>query len=372
MARLSQASMSVADTDKITISMMARVNSLAGATLYDSGSFYYVPLLEFGDFSDNSSYSTSGIWLRIGSDLSSMELNFAVAGRPNSIDYANCMSGNWQQNNSSNWTDAFDWVDGFGSHHVNAGVWNSLTTQGASWLPRSSLAVQDSGVLQVGKWVHIFITFDTSIQSEATGILNTSIISGPTCNCVLSGVDEGPFLPEDTRGHLVPNRTALEAVVDLTGITDLYDIQATADQVSRAWPAAQDTGSPGGSGTPDPHPGGIVQFIVPAFNIATSGMKIGLPGVFFANSIVDLYNVQGWFGQAISPTPTNLSKFVTLLPGGHGQSVKDTDSIKAAKAAFGTQSFAFGGKKSKFFINQGSMGAFSLTGTINDISAPRF
>jgi hypothetical protein len=105
-----------------------------------------------------------------------------------------------------------------------------------------------------------------------------------------------------------------------------------------------------------------------AFSTTFSGQTIGIPGTArdradaTINADVKMADFQLWTDVYIDPTDsTTFSKFVTVS-GGVGKPVSPT----TAAAAFGTQTLLFQGDSNHFYINLGSGGNFTKSGTLSD------
>jgi hypothetical protein len=90
-----------------------------------------------------------------------------------------------------------------------------------------------------------------------------------------------------------------------------------------------------------------------------------------ANPVFEASDLQFWFNKFIDPTiSSNYAKFVTIKNG-----VGTPVDPSTAATAFGTQSILLKGKASdgSFFVNRGTIGAFTKTGTISDFTpAPSY
>jgi len=73
----------------------------------------------------------------------------------------------------------------------------------------------------------------------------------------------------------------------------------------------------------------------------------------------DMADVRVWLNQCIDPTPTNLAKFIAA-----GKPVDPA----TATAAFGAPAVLFSGDASTFATNQGTLGTFTLEGTLTNAS----
>lgn len=97
----------------------------------------------------------------------------------------------------------------------------------------------------------------------------------------------------------------------------------------------------------------------PAFITPWNGLDFYMPDNRSPSRLtLDFADVQMWVGQMIDPT-TNISKFIS-----GGKPVNPS----VAATAFGTQTFLFSGDHTTFPTNQGTGGAFTLTGTLTDAS----
>lgn len=97
-----------------------------------------------------------------------------------------------------------------------------------------------------------------------------------------------------------------------------------------------------------------------AFDISVNGYHLWNPPKSFLNQYY--CNVMVWFDQCIDPTVGNLAKFVD----DDGNPVDPAEAI----AEFGTPAILFTGGADEFVVNQGSGGAFTPSGTIDDAAGP--
>lgn len=376
MGKIFQTSMTVADADKISISMWVRINSasLAAATVYNDpdAPLYYVPLLEFGEYGLDNSYASSGIWAAIPTDLSFIGLKAAVSGRAGSVSYTDCLAGSYDSNANSDWTNAFEYTfqTGSGSEgdpfvtntsNVPAGRFNKHRDYGSSWFPQTYINTNLFDKLDT--WIHIFVAFDTS--TATVPITGGGISTAPSCHFVVNGTNIGPFDPIDTQAGLFPSYTVLTGE-GVTAIGTPYDILAAAINMgfsTGGGAISTDTAhAPAESGaSPNPYPGGVASFTVPSFNIALNGNELGVPGVFFDNSVVQYADVQIWVNQFIDGV-TDIAKFLTVT----GTTGKPTNP-NVSKAAYGNRTFEFVKGKTVFPVNGGTGGSFTKTGTIDDV-----
>jgi len=98
------------------------------------------------------------------------------------------------------------------------------------------------------------------------------------------------------------------------------------------------------------------------FHGSPGGNGIQIPSVTlsgFPSYAMDMADFQIWDGTYIAPTPENLAKFIS-----NGQPVDPA----VAAAAFGQQTILFSGDTTTFGTNQGTGGAFTLTGTLTNAS----
>src|SRR5713101_2215 len=276
-----------ADTSAMTISLWARVPTLAGIPTLGTSPFTYyrIPLIEFGEFDDSNSYVNSGVWLLyataenpFATDPSQYpRLVFSFAGAGLSLDYLNCLHGNWDFNATSRWTRAFDYANPFpppATLHANAGVDHFLTTYGTSWFPNLSNQIADSQAFALGKWFHCMLALDTSIASAVLGDPSSRPFNytAPKSACWVNNFNEDTFGVDgvsnigagDNLAALVPNLSVLQLLAPGSDFSTPIAIRTVAESGSGSFfPQWQDTGAAGDAG----HPGGVATFQIPSFNM---------------------------------------------------------------------------------------------------------
>jgi hypothetical protein len=371
MGRILQ-TMGVGDTQQITIALWAKLDAADVLALPtpDGGGSYLVPLLEFGEYSEDNCYLPSGIWLQIPPDLSGIELIAAFSGRSNSVDYRDCLSDTWQDNANSPWTEEFSATPG--PVNFGPGTYGNYTTQGTSWFVRSSISVSDASALQFGRWFFVFVSYDTSIDTvpEVDTVGPVIYDSAPLASCFLNA-NEQLFETGDTASKILPNFTTLSDLVPGGDFSTPSAIAAEASLLPGTFPWGVTADASGaGAFTPEPFPGGTPTLTVPGFEMMLSGGTVAIPGAFQPNAKISLSDVQVWVGQAIDGA-ANFGKFVTPVLGSYAIGGTPTDTSVAA-AAFGPQTFLFKGGRNNFSINHGTAGPVTKIGTALDTAGPKF
>jgi hypothetical protein len=226
------------------------------------------------------------------------------------------------------------------------------------------------GMIDPGKWFHVLYAVDCGIQCTAdhdTGAL----IDGPLSALMINAVEQWGREFDPSLSLLTPDAAATTAYYTSIGAsypgTNLsYQVGALSQQLfpGGGYGSAGDFTYQDSAEPPNVFSQHFddVDLTVPAFEIAIAGKTVALPGFFNANQRVQYGPVQIWVGQYID-IRASIDRFV-LLSGGRGA----PQPMSVANAAFGRPTFAFNGNKSVFPFNQGTGGAFTQIGTINDFS----
>jgi hypothetical protein len=322
MAILSQASATVANSPKLTISIWVQF----------MGSSSLIPIMEFG----NASYGANDA-------NSDGDLKGCIRYRSR---HFGSVDGPIGPAIEVYLTGVYDSIDIMANYHgssdpIDSNNYEEMATH-SGWTPFTVLAagydnaIDDSLAAKVspGSWFHIFTSADLS---------NTETVGSDNWDATWN---EG-YLLINGENHGTGNWTP-----SLPLGSDLYGkISSTID-------------APGQSQHPAEHHSVVNEnwFDIPPWNIDLNGHEIGLPtkaANASTNPGIRYGDVQICVGQCVVPTPDNLAKFIS---GG-----KPVNPAIAA-AAFGTPTFLFKGNAASFPINRGTGGAFIKTGTVTDFT----
>lgn len=345
---------SVANSSKMTISMWCQIPDISGLTT--------VPLLEFGQRSNDNLNQNSGIYLVYsgavpnyagGGGAPCLYTVFNAVG--NSLDLGANVSGSTTTNTEwkpettispgpppvTNPEGHFHWIIGAGSEffqYIDATV------------PFVNTYVP-AGFADAGKWFHLLIAVDVSADNTTTTSAygDTGVVTGSNkLSIFVNGQDVGfsytgggifdGLNSDQSQSFVYPNATALAGRPPGEWPMRAYEFRNT------------DSSSP-------------VSMTVPGWQIAISSFAFGLPSpssfpLASSHPSVRYADVQIWVNQYISPT-THIASFIDT-----GAPVNPAD----ASAAFGTPDFLFRGNASGFPVNQGTAGSLSQTGTITDVT----
>jgi hypothetical protein len=344
MAYLSQASATVANSSKLTISAWVQFTS-------DDA---YVPIFEFGDTSGSvDQYYNSGLAVPAGAFRSCRIFKHTSGGFPMLFVNLAGPYGSFSEG---------DILAGFSGDTANP-FYSSLTAAigaGSNWTPTVAFVAGDeaadiTSTIAPGKWFHLFLSIDFSSKDGA--IVHDFGLGAP-------GLFDDP--DHAKRVWFLINGQSFG--IGGSAEPDLYDGTVSGTDPNNGYCRTQLASAEGGSisiGFGDSSGSyGQALYELPPWTIALNGNEFAIPcvaenaagGVNPANRFGD---IQIWVDQYIDASNAdNLAKFITA----EGKAVNPT----VAEAAFGAPTFRFRGPASGIATNTGTGGAFTKTGTVTD------
>jgi|GEM_PF-6769129 len=340
MGYLSQASASVANSPKITISMWVNIPTATPGTT----------LLEFGHSYGGSSSASNAIFIANDGTFGNW-IDVTLTSPQNALTEANIAT-------------YFS-----SSDEANDPDYQRTLNDPIHWTSSFDSSVRDLGsVIDAGVWFHLFVAADfTNDLVYGAGPYHTFFI-------FLNGVRQDMHAIEDGSGNLF-GRIIDQATGQVQSA--MFGNSAVHTDTNAIFSYAGQTGY-----LPATYTSGPFEYTrtvtvpvigaeaitltgsVPGWNLDINGTEIGIPAMaahaasgVSGNSLsnVRVADVQIWVGQYIDPT-TSIDKFISA-----GTAVNPS----VAATAFGTPTFKFGGPASGI-ANVGSGGAFTATGSITD------
>jgi hypothetical protein len=352
MGYLTQASATVANSSKMTISMWAQFTDASD----------YVPMLEFGSalgdaVQYNYGFVGSGDVAALGAFRSCRIFKRNLGGVPMIFVHLAAPYGSFSES---------DILAGFSGDTANpdyAALVIDIEAR-SNWTPTVSFLAGDTDadltpLIAPGKWFHLFLSVDFSskdgkvmLDDAGTGLLDTydDPDNSKRVWLLVNGQDFGmgsDSAPEFTAGF--PNVTDPSNGYCRTTLAAGDGVEILSFGANAAPPNF-----------------GTAKFEIPPWSIAFNGNELALPcvaenatGGF--NPSIRYADVQIWVNKFIDPTNAgNLANFRTA----DGKAVPPS----VAAASFGPQTFLLKGNAASFVKDEGTGGAFSKAGPGTDIA----
>lgn len=337
MGYLSQASSTIANTPKMTLSAWVRAATANPASL--GGEWF--PIISWGTRS-NKVFGPSYLALNTNTNNDGNYLSGYFVGIPDSIDMAAYVSpSQWPADQGAVFT-------------PNSGI----NVPNTNYTPRNAIY---SAMLGPNVWMHLMLALDfTDASIKSAGRL----VSGAgKAVCLVNGQHIGRLASAGLDSNLETQTHSSPDMPATFGTDKAWSVAANYQNYSGFRPAALNSGE----WVPCDMTDDLNAITIPGWSMSVNGTEIGIPSQSAdaaSNKKIDFGDVQVYFGQYIDPQDTdNFSKFVAIS-GGHGYPADPT----IAARAFGTQSLLFKGNKTAFLTNAGNGGAFTKTGTVNDFT----